>query len=239
MTRIDPAHWSASFAWFVLAACALAVLVSLWLIDSPWLFRVVFYGGYTVGVIVLLRGSGIRFREVALLVIPALAAFIFFRYFTAGSVQVFGQTAAFAAPLLVGVGVGRRFALGTLAPGWYSGYTAGNERSANSFREATNEVIRAISSKDNGTFTAHMTKAVVLGNIETSDLDWIDIRRRFLAAALYLGGWEGPVDKEEAGRRREAFYDAFEALVIRRRTWFGRWGRPTTPANGRDLVRGV
>jgi hypothetical protein len=238
MTRIDPAHWSAPLAWFVLAASALAVWVSFGL-HGPWLFRVTFYGGYTVGVIVLLRGSGIRFREVAILLMPALAAFIFFRYFTAGSVHVFGQTAAIAVPVLVGMGVGRNFALGTLAPGWYSGYMAADERAAHSFSKATDEVVRANSSNDDGTFTAHMTKAVVLGNIETTDLEWIDIRRRFLAAAFYVGGWEGTVDKEEAGRRREAFYDAFEALGIRRRIWFGRWGRPTTPAPGRDLIRGV
>jgi hypothetical protein len=224
------------FAWTVLSLCALLVAGSFAFVDQPWVFRATFYSGFVVGALVFLRGNGIRFREVGILLVVSVGAFVVFRYFTDRPIQVIGEAIAFALPLLVGAGIGRWFVLGTLAPGNYSGYSAADTRLITAFEGGLARIVKATEADNERLFLDRLQRARGPVNVETTDPAWQDVRNRYAAVLNYLIdnshrlGDEVSAERVEAEKLRDSFLDAFERIALERRVWFGRFGSPTTRA---------
>lgn len=227
----DPIRWPAAFVWPVLAGCVFLSLFVPFFLEEPWLIRLAIFGGYTSGVVILLRRGGARVRDIVILVGPAVGAAVFFRYLTDGLVNDIGQTVAFVAPILVGLGIGHWIVLGTIAPGHYSGYTDADQKVIYAFADAGRELDKALQSVTGHDFTKHAQRSLVLGNVRTDDRDWLGVRSNFLAFANYVINKAEDPERGDVGRLGDRFLDSFAATVDRRRIWFGRWGRPTKPAD--------
>jgi hypothetical protein len=72
-----------------------------------------------------------------------------------------------------------------------------------------------------------LQRAVALGNVETSDTDWITVRQHLLAYIDHLGGAYPASESTELHRLGDTSVDSLRNVVQRRRVWFGRWGRPS------------
>jgi hypothetical protein len=225
---LDPVRWSPQVGWSVIAGAAFAAFISFQFVDSPWMFRVAFFGGFVVGAATLLRGGGVHWREVAILVVTSLAALVFFRYFTDRPISVVGQGISFGIPWLMGAGFGHKFVLGTIAPGRYSGFAPGDEKIADAFRRSWEEIGRALKASNEKSFREHLQRAVALGSVETAGGDWIAVRQHFLAYAQYLGGADLASENTELQRLGDAAVDRLRDVLQGREVRVGRWGRPNS-----------
>ena len=204
----------------------LLVVAPVWIETNVALYRIVHWGSYVLLTLVLLRSLRLYLRELVIFVVGILGVALFGHYFQHGMFR--GLDAIVVLPLVMAMGWGYREILGTLAPGRYRGYLARDQQLIWAFEAAMDHLGAAFRSTTDRGFESHLKAAIVRGNVVTKDPGWLDVRSRFLALAWYAHTEDRKLEEYE--RLGHLYASTFVKVRDTKRVCFGRFGRPTKPA---------